>query len=160
MAEQRIIVTKPFSIIRARFFGASKLLQHCTQRGIGAETHQKSPTRTAAKTTRRYNSRYFSDFRNICSKEFMTTSVFVLSACFGGPWRRFARSAKDLLLGQPSPPGVQTPQSLCSLCGNNPNKFCKCFPNLLRFPLCGLLRKIFRNFGIHQRRVKEKPHKL
>ena len=41
VAEQGILVQKPFSIIRARFFDAIKLLQTCTQSGIRAETPQQ-----------------------------------------------------------------------------------------------------------------------
>ena len=38
-----------------------------------------------------------------------------------GPWGRFARLAKHLLLGQPPPPGTPAPQSLHSCSATTPN---------------------------------------
>ena len=48
-------------------------------------------------------------------------------------------------------PGLAKPVLLL---GNDPKSFCKFFPNFLRSPVCGLLRKIFKDFGIHPRLFK------
>ena len=44
----------------------------------------------------------------------------VLSACFGPPVSHHARWGKGVLFGQPSPPCVQTPRSLCSCAATTP----------------------------------------
>ena len=40
------------------------------------------------------------------------------------------------------------------LLGNDPKSFCKFFPKFLHSPVCGLLRKMFKDFGIHPRLFK------
>ena len=50
-----------------------------------------------------------------------------------------------------TPTGHPGPAKPALLLGNDPKSFCKFFPNFLRSPVCGLLRKIFRDFGIHPR---------
>ena len=71
-----------------------------------------------------------------------------------GPWGRFARWAKHLLLSQPPPPGPPAPQSLHPCSATIPNLSATFFPHFLRFPVCGLLRKIFKDFGIYPRLFK------
>ena len=60
-----------------------------------------SPTIAATKNTRHYNTRYFSEFINMFRKIFIATPFWLLFSCFGGFWRRFVRTARCLLWGQP-----------------------------------------------------------
>ena len=54
-------------------------------------------------------------------KNVLWSRRFVFVCLLWGPWGRFARSAKHLLLSQPPPPGTQTPQSLYSCSATTPN---------------------------------------
>ena len=47
---------------------------------------------------------------------------FVFVCLLWGPWGRYACSAKHLHLRQPSPPGAQTPRSLCSCTATTPKE--------------------------------------
>ena len=53
---------------------------------------------------------------------------FVFVCLLWGPWGRFARLAKHLLLSQPPPPGTPAPQSLHSCSATTPNRAAIFFP--------------------------------
>ena len=50
--------------------------------------------------------------------------------------------------------GHDGPAKPVLLLGNDPKLFCDFFSNFLRSPVCGLIRKIFKDFGIHPRLFK------
>ena len=56
--------------------------------------------------------------------------------------------------------GHHGPAKPVLLLGNDPKSFCKFSPIFLRFPICGLLRKIFKDFGIHPRLFKRTSLKV
>ena len=79
---------------------------------------------------------------------------FVFVCLLWGPWGRFARCVKHLLLGQPPPPGTQTPQSLYSCSATTPNHSASVFPIFNDRHSAAFFRKIFKDFGIHPRLFK------
>ena len=72
-----------------------------------------------------------------------------------GPLGTVRSLGKTPTFGPAAPTGHPGPAKLALLLGNDPKSFYKFFPDFLRSPLCGLLRKIFKDFGIHQRLFKE-----
>ena len=113
----------------------------------------KPPTRTAAKTTRHYNSRYSCDFKRFVKKRVMITPFcFCLRAL--GPLGTVRSLGKTPTFEPATPTGHPCPAKPALLLGNDPKSFCKFFPNFSRSPVCGLLRKIFKDFGIHPRLFK------
>ena len=130
MAEQGILVTKTFSIIRARFFDAGKLLQKLLESRTGVEP---PPKVTNTHRSENHQTLQFSILLRLQSdllKNVSRSRRFVFVCLLWGPWGRFARWAKHLLLGQPPPPGTPTPQFLCSCSATTPNNSACVFPNL------------------------------
>ena len=71
-----------------------------------------------------------------------------------GPLGTVRSLGKTPTFGPVPPPGQPGTAKPALLLGNDPKSFCKFFPHFLRSPICGLLRKIFKDFGIHPRLLK------
>ena len=83
----------------------------------------------------------------------MTTPIHFLCLLWG-PFGSSRSLGKIATFGPATPTGRPNPAKPVLLLGNDPKSFCKFFPNFLRSPICGLLRKIFKDFGIHPRLFK------
>ena len=83
----------------------------------------------------------------------LTPCCFCLLAL--GPFGSSRSLGKIATFGPATPTGHPNPAKPLLLPGNDPKSFCNFSQKLLRSPLCGLLRKIFKDFGIHQRLFKE-----
>ncbi len=128
MAEQTIFVEKRFSIIRARFFDAGKLLQKLLKSRTGVEP---PPKVTNTHRSENHQTLQFSILlrrQNDVLKNVSCSRRFVFVCLLWGPWGRFARWAKHLLLGQPPPPGTPASQSLHSCSATTPNHSASFFP--------------------------------
>ena len=67
-----------------------------------------------------------------------------------GPVRSLGKTST---FGPTTPTGHPGPAKPAPLLGNDPKSFCN-FSKFLNYPICGLLRKIFKDVGIHPRLVK------
>ena len=95
----------------------TKTIRKPSRSNTPAKSHQHAPQRKPPDTT------ILDTFAisKRCFKKMSCSRRLFVYACFGAPLGHHARSAKSLHLGQPPPPGAQTPQSLYSCSATTPN---------------------------------------
>ena len=138
------LVKKRFPIIHARFPTPSNYYR--TEEKVVGDRKSDPPSGTLHHSENHQTLQFSIVLRlhTELSKKSQDHDIFVLCLFF---FVRF--SAKKV------PPESQAPQSRCSCPATTPKALCKFFAKFLRFRLCGLLRKFFKDFGIHQRLFKE-----
>ena len=98
------------------------------------------------------------------SKRFVEKRVMITPFCFCllalGPLGTVRSLDKTPTFEPATPTGHPDHAKPALLLGNDPKSFCKFFPKFLRSPLCGLLRKIFQDCGIHPRLFNETSLKV
>ena len=158
VAEQGILVKKPFRSYVRGFTTQANYYRTNYKVAQEYRPRQKPPTRTAAKTTRHYNSWYFCDFK-IVLKHVMRTPFYFLWLLWD-PLGTARSLGKTPTFGPATPTGHPDPAKSVLLLGNDPKSFCRHFTKIVRSPLCGLLRNLFKDFGFHQRLLKETSLKV
>ena len=154
VAEQGILVKKPFRIIRARFFDAGKLLQNLLESRTGVEPPPKVTNTHRSENHQTLQFSILLRLQNDLLKNVSCSRRFVFVCLLWGPFGSSRSLGKIATFGPATPTGRPNPAKPVLLLGNDPKSFCKFFPNFLRSPVCGLLRKIFKDFGIHPRLFK------
>ena len=118
---------------------------------ISPKSHQHAPQRKPPDTTILDT---FATSNRFSTKRVMTTPFYFLCLLWG-PFGSSRSLGKIPTFGPATPTGRPNPAKPVLLLGGDPKSFCKFFPQFLRSPLCGLLRKIFKQIGIHQRLFEE-----
>ena len=122
-----------------------------THRRTGpAKSHQHAPQRKPPDTT------ILDTFAT--SKRFVKKRVAITPFCFCllalGPLGTVRPLGKKPTFGPATATGHPGLAKPVLLLGNDPKSFCKFCPNFLRSAVCGILRNIFKDFGIHPRLFK------
>ena len=106
------------------------------------KSHQHAPQRKPPDTIILYS--FASSKRFVKKRVAITPFCFCLLAL--GPLGTVRSLGKTPTFEPATPTGHPGPAKPALLLGNDPKSFCKFFPNFLRSPVCGLLRKISRRF--------------
>ena len=128
----------------------TKAIRKSSRSKTPAKSHQHAPQRKPPDIT--ILDTFATSKRFVKKRVMITPFRFCLLAL--GPLGTVRSLRKTPTFEPATATGHHGPAKPVLLLGNDPKSFCKFFPNFLRSPVCGLLRKIFKDFGIHPRLFK------